>query len=110
MIPSVKVAGHRYKIRLVGGEHTPNHGQCDTGALLISLTRGEASRMRETLIHEIGHAIYYEYDVESCADEECRVSRLSTGWHQVLVDNPKLILHIIDPKTLVKVVTAFVRE
>ena len=84
----VKVAGFTYTIRLVEGEwgeHTEKHGQCDPSKLEIIVV--DDVRVKETLWHEIGHAIYYEYNIKEVKGEEAINSLYMLGIFQVLVDN-----------------------
>ena len=45
---------------------------------------------KDTLLHEIMHAICYWYNVLDTDREEAVVSKISTGVLQVLTDNPKV--------------------
>ena len=49
------------------------------------------SRAIETLLHEIGHAIYHEYSIGEASGEEAINSLYMSGIHQVMVDNPRVV-------------------
>lgn len=91
---SIKIAGQNYKVESMPKKwvhHTDTYGQCDTEHLAIHLaTNIPESRKGETLLHEVLHAIYYEYGLSHVNDEEGIVSLLSVGLYQVLKDNEEL--------------------
>ena len=41
-----------------------------------------------TILHEVGHAIYWAYDIHDSDQEERIVNAMATGWAQVFRDNP----------------------
>jgi hypothetical protein len=45
----------------------------------------------DTLLHEIGHAIYHAYLLESADPEERTVATMATAWTQIYRDNPGLL-------------------
>ena len=61
-------------------------GDCLVSELRIRVVADE--RRLETLIHEVGHAIYYEWGLTHAQDEEAINSLYCSGLHQVMVDNP----------------------
>lgn len=46
------------------------------------------SILADTLLHEINHAVFWAYNIDTKRGEEHIVSNLSTGWTQVFLDNP----------------------
>lgn len=86
----VKVAGHIYTIEPcddVWVDDSDKWGLCDRQKLVIKYFEGlPESRKVDTVLHEIMHALYYEYDLQSARSEEEFVTRLSTGLHQVFLD------------------------
>ena len=89
---SVKVAGHVYEIRQRDADWRDNggkHGTCDSTELQINVAMDK--RWKETVRHEIYHAVCYEYCVSAAKNEEELCGILGTAWHQISVDNPKLI-------------------
>jgi len=90
---TIKVGGNTYTLI----QHDTNylneegvHGLCDCTKLEIHIVSGDLPRdvIRNTLIHEILHAIYREYDISDEDDEETTVTRLANGLCQVSLDNP----------------------
>lgn len=66
-------------------------GECDRNVGVISLKEGMPSRKRaDTLIHELFHAIWGEYNIHEGDDEERIVLTMATAWTQILLDNPEL--------------------
>lgn len=47
-----------------------------------------------TLLHEIGHAIFWAYEIREGDKEERIVGVFATGWTQIYRDNPELIAFI----------------
>lgn len=88
---SVKIAGHDYKIKWMDvewGHEMERQGDCSAGSLLIRVV--DDLRASETLWHEIGHGIYYEYAVGQVEGEEAINSLYMMGIYQVLCDNPEI--------------------
>ena len=69
-------------------EESGAHGRCDSGQCLLQITDG--ARFIDTLWHELGHAIYYEYHIREVVGEEAINSLYMSGILQVLRDNPEL--------------------
>jgi len=46
-------------------------------------------------IHELLHALWYEYDIGEPVDEEKAVTQLATGLAAVMADNPTMFLNLI---------------
>jgi hypothetical protein len=61
--------------------------------LVIGFEANAASSqsLADTLIHEIGHAIFSAYGLQDGDGEERTISTLATGWTQVYRDNPWLL-------------------
>lgn len=53
-------------------------------------------KLIDTLLHEIGHAIYWAYGIYDDDKEERIVSTFATAWMQVYRDNPWLLDYIGD--------------
>lgn len=45
----------------------------------------------DTVIHEVGHALWWVYRLRRKDDQERIVAALATGWTQVWRDNPELL-------------------
>ncbi len=91
----IKVAGHQYRVKVKNGswgDDSRLRGNCSSQELEIKIDSNmPKSRRVETLLHEIGHAIYHEYNIQDEDREERTVTAFATGLHQVLTDNPALI-------------------
>lgn len=100
----IRVAAHTYTLEHATKEwfaDTEKYGECDFDKCILKVVSPELvsrDRYLETLCHEIGHAINHEYSVgqlecqgELHKIEEHMNSLLSTGWFQVLRDNPQLL-------------------
>ena len=91
----IKVAGHNYQVKIMEEDwvsQTSSRGQCCSNTLVIRIaSKMKRSRGVETLLHEIGHAIYHEYSIGEVSGEEAVNSLYMSGIHQVLVDNPQLV-------------------
>ena len=48
----------------------------------------------DTLLHEIGHAIWWAYNIQDDDKEERIVATTSTAWTQIFRDNPDLLRFI----------------
>lgn len=48
----------------------------------------------DTLLHEIGHAIWWAYNIQDEDKEERVVATTATAWTQILRDNPDLLRFI----------------
>jgi hypothetical protein len=94
----VKIFAHTFQVTLLGDSAMHGSiGHCDTNALRIDLldTLPETV-MRETLIHEIFHAINYMTYLKD-GDEERHVNCFAMGLVTVLRDNPELKEYLLQP-------------
>ena len=98
----IKIAGHRYRVKSKNGSWGNDaklRGNCDCNKLEIKVdSTMPNSRKTETLLHEIGHAIYHEYNIHDDDKEERIITAFATGWQQVLTDNPALIKLVQEAK------------
>jgi len=88
----LKVAGHVYTVEWMSRQwkdEMERQGDCLVSELRIRIAEDE--RLLETLLHEIGHAIYYEYSLAHVEEEEAINSLYMSGLHQVLKDNPMVV-------------------
>ena len=96
----VELLGHVYHIRIEDddwGHDTGKHGHCDRSKQEIVVVQCHQTRFRETLIHEMSHAILYEMGVELDDDIEERVcSAIGQGLAQML-DSNKDVLEMLFP-------------
>ena len=98
----VTVAGRIYEVNVETREWAEEHnllGQCDSATQVISLspTHSTHEQMLDTLLHEILHAIWYQYRVyhtmpiDQDAREEALVDTLGSALAQVFLENPALL-------------------
>jgi hypothetical protein len=91
LAPSVKIAHYDFLIQQMGAvmESAEVHGMCDKSGQVIYIDTGATNAIqKDTLLHEIMHAIWWTAYLEDEDKEERVVSSLSTGLLQVLRDNP----------------------
>ena len=101
----IRVAAHDYVLEHKSKEWSTDgeqFGMCDREQLILKIVDPSLcawDRYLETIVHEVGHAIFYEYHIGQleahgaiASLEEHINSLMSTGWFQVLRDNPQLIL------------------
>ena len=92
----IDVLAHRYRIA-VEEMSTDELGRCDTVIQKITIRSdllGDACR--DTLLHEICHAIAFHMSIDDPAPEELWVSRIATGLRAVLCTNQDLAAWIFD--------------
>lgn len=71
------------------------YGECSSFELKIRIDETLVPvQMVDTLLHEIGHAIYWAYNIEDEDKEERIVSTQATAWTQIFRDNPELLSFI----------------
>lgn len=92
---SIRVAGHTITIETFG-INTAKAGDifaayhCIDAKIVICDELDKISAL-DTLIHEIGHAIYFHYGIRDGDNEEHTVNQMGVGWAQIWVDNPDLV-------------------
>lgn len=69
------------------------YGEFAGSELRISIQHDMPSRLKaaDTMLHELGHAIYWIFGIEDADKEERIVNLASTGWLCVYRDNPWLL-------------------
>ena len=90
----VKIANHIFKIKIDNKNMKANnkHGECSPSELTIRISDDyNLSHIKETLLHEIMHGIWWAYNVHDKDDEERTVTTLTVGLSQVFNDNPKIM-------------------
>lgn len=86
----VRILGKEYSVVYVPKEELPNdHGECFDEALLIKVRKDIAKEnQKDTLLHEIIHAIDTAMDIEM---SERQVRTVATGLLAVFLENPLLV-------------------
>ena len=93
---TLRIGPHVYDVHIHPREwstETDKHGLCDRMTLSIHLC--DDNRLFETFIHEVLHAIYYEWNVQPMDDEERTVTQLSSGIVSFFLDNKKALLRMV---------------
>jgi len=68
------------------------YGEFSALELLIRIDVSSApTKIVDTLIHELNHAIYWVYGMEDGDEEERIVGTMATAWTQVYRDNPDIL-------------------
>jgi len=99
MIPYVNILGNEYSIFWYQKEIPScddEWGQCQKDERIISIRiHRDPVFTLDTLLHEIMHAIWYEYQMNEDGEaEEAVVGKLSSGMVKVLAANPELVKFI----------------
>ena len=92
---TIRVACYDYAVEKMD-KHTAiedrKYGSCSSIKHIISIdTEIDDMRVVNTLIHEVGHAIYDAYEIQEGDHEERIISTMATGWTQVFRDSPELL-------------------
>ena len=89
-IPNVRILGRKFKIEVK--DLHDMYGQCDKAAAVIAVDPDQDEfSFKDTLLHEIMHAILHQQgSTHSYKLEESFVRPLATGIMTVMQDNPKL--------------------
>jgi hypothetical protein len=89
MPPSVKVRNSRYKI-IYELMDEKDMGECTYDPKVIRINSYYGLReARKTLLHEILHAIYFEYGLEPCGEERT-ILTMEKGIFEVFTRNKKV--------------------
>ena len=87
----VIILGQLYRIELSQDISDDELGRCEaTHQKLYINERQGACSMRDTVLHEIGHALFYLMNLKDDCTEEDFVSRFSTGLRSVMLENKAL--------------------
>lgn len=90
----LKIANHNFKIidwHVDIADAKGRFGECSYDDLEIKIsTKFKESHIRETLVHELMHAIFWAYNIKAEDNEERTVTSMAVGWTQVLQDNKNL--------------------
>ena len=92
--PYAKVAHRKYRIEVwchKAAQASQRYGECSSVEAVIRIDESlDAEKARDTLLHEVLHAIYAEYRLEDEDKEERTVSTIATALTQVMVDSAEL--------------------
>lgn len=94
----IKVGPYLYNIHEVDGQWSEDHeahGKCNTQTHNIWInTTYDSAHVLDTLLHELLHALWSQYNLKDKEEEEDVVTRLATGLVQLLLDNKHLLKFI----------------
>lgn len=104
---NVKVAGYNIAIK----EWAPHsattasrYGEFSANEMEIRLDMSmHSEKVLDVFLHELYHAVYWAYGIEDSDKEERTCSVLSTGMAQVYIDNPSVLMFIVDTMKLKKI-------
>lgn len=90
-IRHVIILGQLYRIEVTQDVSDEELGRCETThqKLMINERQGACS-IRDTVLHEISHALFYLMNLKDDCSEEDFVSRFSTGLRSVMIENKAL--------------------
>ena len=87
---TIDIFAHKYRI-VVDELHRDELGRCDPTTQKIHIRNALLpDTAKDTLLHEIIHAICFHSELPDPAPEESLVSRIATGLRIVLCQNPDL--------------------
>jgi len=93
----IKILGLDYDIKFAENENIDGlYGEIIHKKNLIRLNKEYSlERQKESLLHEVGHAINVELILKLNEDT---ISRLSKGLYQIIVDNPHIFSYSLSEK------------
>ena len=98
MIESLRIGYRTYMVQEWGEAEllaTESYGQCDKQrGIIYYCTHLDSIVVADTLVHEILHAIWHEYNLQDSDNEERTVHSIGNALIQVWYDNPELIKYI----------------
>ena len=91
----IRIAGHTITVETFGidvakaGDLFAAYHSIDAKIVICDETDKIATL--DSLIHEIGHAIYFYYGIGREPSEEHVVNQMGVAWAQIWVDNPDMV-------------------
>lgn len=76
---------------LAGSEQSFGQFRAMEQAIYIQVDMPTPQKAVDTMLHEIGHAIYWAYDMDDEDKEERIVATMATGWTTIYRNNPELL-------------------
>ena len=98
---TVRIGPHDFKFELISHGRASGqqiYGMCEPNCMTIQIHSELASRAMavDTVIHEISHAIFFAFHLNSGDGEERIVSMFGSAWTQIYRDNPALLRWIAE--------------
>lgn len=92
----VEILGQNFGIVLSSEMSEEELGRCDYSNQLIYISKSQASdSMRDTLLHEIIHAIHWLMGLGDNNTEEEFTARTTTGLRSVMLQNAEIVEYVL---------------
>jgi hypothetical protein len=98
MIDALDILGKRYRVNFVDREEGSDCGLCLYNVCTIEIATGFqcVEQQRDTLLHEVLHAVDHEMNGLGGALRERHIRTLATGLYAVLRQNPALVAFLTE--------------
>lgn len=92
----VEIIGHKFTVILSAEISDDELGRCDYNQQKIFISKHQASdTMRDTLLHEIIHAVHWLMGLADNSTEEEFTARTTTGLRSVMLQNPGVVNYLL---------------
>ena len=92
----VEIFGHCYQICFSSEMNDEELGRCDQTRQIIFLSKEQgADSLRDTLLHEIIHAVHWLMGLNDKSTEEEFTARTTTGLRSVMLQNPAVVEYVL---------------
>ncbi len=92
----VEIIGHKFTVILSAEISDDELGRCDYNQQKIFISKQQASdTMRDTLLHEIIHAVHWLMGLADNSTEEEFTARTATGFRSVMLQNPEVVNYLL---------------
>ena len=92
----VEIIGHKYSVVISTEMSEDELGRCDYNNQKILISNHQASdTIRDTLLHEIIHAIHWLMGLGDNSTEEEFTARTTTGLRSVMLQNPEVVNYLL---------------
>ena len=92
----VEIIGLKYSVVISTEMSEEELGRCDYNNQKILISKHQASdTMRDTLLHEIIHAVHWLMGLGDNSTEEEFTSRTTTGLRSVMLQNPEVVNYLL---------------
>jgi hypothetical protein len=95
----IKILAFDYQVRWLPADLFGDYGRIDSDRLTLALLIDQPEQvLRDTILHEIIHALNFHLQLRESPSDEDIASRLSTGLLTVFRDNPQLASWLVEQK------------
>ena len=96
-LPSeVEIFGQSFQVCLSSEMNDEELGRCDYTRQIIFLSKDQAGdSLRDTLLHEILHAVHWLMGLNDKSTEEEFTARTTTGLRCVMLQNPEVVEYVL---------------